>query len=52
MAKYRFTTKDETTTEIEADVVRNEGASTVFYKEGSIIKMVPVESIINLEVVE
>lgn len=52
MAKYRFTTKDETTTEIEADVVRNEGASTVFYKEGSIIKMVPVESIVNLEVVK
>ena len=52
MAKYRFTTKDETTTEIEADVVRNEGASTVFYKEGSIIKMVPVESIVTLEVVE
>lgn len=52
MAKYQFTTKDEKTTEIEADVVRNEGAFTVFYKEGSIIKMVPVESIVNLEVVE
>lgn len=52
MAKYQFTTKDEKITEIEADVVRNEGASTVFYKDGSIIKMVPVESIVTLEVVE
>lgn len=52
MAKYRFTTKDEKTSEIEADVVSNERASTFFVKEVSIIKMIPVESIVTLEVVE
>lgn len=40
---------EEVTLEVEAEVVRNEGASTVFYVEGSIVKMIPTGSVLTLE---
>ena len=36
--------------EFEADIVRNEGAQTVFYKDGNIVGMVRTDHVVNFEV--
>lgn len=56
MKTYQVTTHnpntDETkTSEFEADMVRNEGAQTVFYSEQSIVGMVRTDHVISFSII-
>ena len=47
---YDVNTDETKTSEFEADLVRNEGSQTVFYKDQNIVGMVRTDFIVSFDV--